>query len=73
MTDRGPLRSYEVTWRSGAAEVVQGHQVLHDSPGFLSGTERWFRIHGESGGHWRLVLAGLEKNITCIRDVTGRA
>lgn len=65
MTDRGPLRSYEVTWRSGAAEVVQGHQVLLDSPGFLSGTERWFRIHGEFGG--------LEKDITCIRDVTGRA
>lgn len=29
--DYGPLRAYEITWRSGHVETVQGHQVLFDS------------------------------------------
>lgn len=29
--DHGPLRTYRITWRSGQAETVQGHQVLFDS------------------------------------------
>jgi hypothetical protein len=70
--DHGPLRSYQVTWRSGLIEVVQGQQVTFDSLGFLSAPAPWFRIHGQSGTHWRLVLAGPEEDITSIRDVTGR-
>jgi hypothetical protein len=29
--DHGPLRSYELVWRSGHIETLQGHQVLFDS------------------------------------------
>ena len=39
--DYGPLRLYEITWKSGHVETVQGHQVTFDSyriggSGFLS-------------------------------------
>jgi len=71
--DYGPLRTYEVTWKDRAPEMVQGHQVMFESGGIFNPPERDLRffIHGESpGGRWRLVLMGLEKDITGIRDVT---
>ena len=73
--DHGPIRTYEVTWRNRPPEMVQGHQVIFDSTGsFLrpapSVTPR-FHIHGmRPGGHWGLVLTGLEADIITIRDVT---
>lgn len=77
--DYGPLRTYEVVWRSGHVETVQGHQVTFSSSAdlFLSGPPRpaRFSIHGdfprEDGTtHWRLVLHGLEDDVMVIRDVT---
>jgi hypothetical protein len=78
--DYGPLRSYEVTWRSGHVETVQGHQVTFDSharmftlPGApaLPSLPPMFHIHGSfPGGRWRLVLAGQEADLLSIRDVT---
>jgi hypothetical protein len=71
--DYGPLRTFEVTWRDRPPEIVQGHQVLIDSLGFMN-THRdrpRFMIHGMfPGRHWRLVLMGLEEDVTSIRDVT---
>ena len=29
--DYGPLRTYEIAWKSGHVETVQGHQVLFES------------------------------------------
>lgn len=77
--DHGPLRTYQIIWRSGHIETVQGHQVTFDShvDMFRSGPPRpgRFNIHGdfpkEDGGtDWRLVLHGLEDDIITIRDVT---
>ena len=80
--DYGPLRTYEVTWRSGHIESVQGHQVIFDSsglaaltmiPGRLPDLPPMFRIHGSfPGGRWRLVLMGPEADLLSIRDVTER-
>lgn len=68
----GPLRTYEVTWRTRPPEVVQGHSVTFDSGSFFGApslTPR-FRIHGMFGEQWRMVLLGLEEDVTCIRDIT---
>jgi hypothetical protein len=77
--DYGPLRTYEITWRDRAPEMVQGHQVLHDthSMGIVGlfgrpdhGLPPKFHIHGSFDGHWRLVISALEADAICIRDVT---
>lgn len=75
--DYGPLRTYEITWRSRPPEMVQGHQVTFGSLGLtMFGPARndlppRFHIHGMwPGGRWRLVITGLEADVICIRDVT---
>lgn len=82
--DHGPLRTYEITWKSGHVERVPGHQVMFDSmrPGFgnLTGGALGtavshdrpprFTIHGQFGPHWRLVLTALESELVSLRDVT---
>ncbi|WP_433233907.1 hypothetical protein [Actinomadura nitritigenes] len=72
--DYGPLRTYEITWRSGHIETVQGHQVTYTGGRDLlgHGPERpvRFRIHGMFDDQWRLTLAGLEDDVAVIRDVT---
>ena len=70
--DYGPLRTYEVTWLNRQPEIVQGHSVLLDSGGFMNVPSRpKVRIYGMfPGGHWRMVLMGLEEDIASIRDVT---
>ena len=80
--DYGPLRTYEITWKSGHVETVQGHQVtftggealgaLGALGGMATATDRDPRvtIHGEIDGHWRLVLSALEADLMTIRDVT---
>ncbi|ASU81531.1 hypothetical protein CDO52_00870 [Nocardiopsis gilva YIM 90087] len=74
--DHGELRTYEVVWRTGHVERVQGHQVVFkdDAAAALLGraTAREPRIviHGQFGPHWRLVLTALEADIATIRDVT---
>lgn len=84
--DYGPLRTYEITWKSGHIETVQGHQVLFDSVklqgsslfGDVLGTRTReelppkFHIHGSFDGRWRLVMAALESELMSIRDVTDR-
>lgn len=82
--DYGPLQTYEVTWKSGHVETIQGHQVmmtggntemdvLGSFGGLRTRTDRDPRvtIHGEIDGHWRLVLSALEADIATIRNVTG--
>ena len=83
--DYGPLRTYEVTWRSGHIERLQGHQVLFDSSGLASPLAAAlgagpavplppkFRVHGMFGEHWRLVLAADEADLLSLRDVTDEA
>jgi hypothetical protein len=70
--DYGPLRTYEVTWLTRAPEIVQGHSVQFESGGFMSvpNNRFRFRIYGMFGEQWRMVLMGLEEDVTCIRDVT---
>ena len=76
--DDGPLRSWEITWRSRPPEVVQGHQVTWDYgngnpflfPGEGAAEPRFF-VHGMfPGGRWRLVLTGRQQDVITIRDVT---
>ena len=76
--DYGPLRTYEIVWRSGHVETVQGHQVIFTggdrgiSGMFNRGPQRpaRFQIHGDFPDGWRLVLSGLEDDVATIRDVT---
>lgn len=82
--DYGPLRTYEITWKSGHVETVQGHQVTFDSwrlnssySGLFGGTatitglDPRFSVHGEFDGHWRLVVTAPESELHSIRDITG--
>ena len=79
----GPLRTYQITWKSGHIETIQGHQVTFESSGLAltsilsplsveARTEPRFMVHGEFDGHWRLVLAAPETELHTIRDVTGQ-
>jgi hypothetical protein len=77
--DYGPLLTYEVVWRTGHIETVQGHRVYFSGGDDLLGhrptTPRRFNIYGdfprEDGGtDWRLVLHGLEDDVLAIREVT---
>ncbi|KAB2347300.1 hypothetical protein [Actinomadura rudentiformis] len=73
--DHGPLRTYEIVWRSGHVETVQGHQVSFSGGQYAlfdNGPKApvRFHIHGQFDGHWRLVLAELEDDVAIIRDVT---
>jgi hypothetical protein len=82
--DHGPLRTYEITWKSGHIETIQGHQVTFDSHRIhvdslfggsvatTSAVEPRFTIHGEIDGHWRLLLTAPEADLLSIRDVTDR-
>lgn len=80
--DYGPLRTYEIIWNSGHTETLQGHQLLFESwglgargllfPGAPALQRPRMMIHGEFGGHWRLVLAVPEDDILSVRDVTDR-
>jgi hypothetical protein len=81
--DYGPLRTYEITWKSGHIETVQGHQVLFgsDKTSFAStfggiavrdDLAPRFAVHGMFGEHWRLVLTGPEADLLSVRDVTDR-
>lgn len=76
----GPLRTYEITWRTGHVETVQGHSVQ------ITGGPELFARHGQPvrpvrftiygmfqrGEHkdWRMVLSGLEDDVLTIRDAT---
>lgn len=71
--DRGPLQSYEVTWRSGHIETIRAHQVIMPSRfSFLPGEKQDNRVmfHGEIEGRWMLVLAADADEILTIRNVT---
>jgi hypothetical protein len=71
--DYGPLRTYEVMWRTRPPEVVQGHSITFDSSAIFTGRAgggQRFKIYGMFGENWRMVLMGLEDDVTCIRDVT---
>lgn len=74
-TDRGPLLSYEVTWRSGHVETIMAHQVLWpsplDNPFTPPGRDAAPRVmfHGEVDGQWQLLLVADESDILSIRRV----
>ena len=77
--DYGPLRTYEITWRTGHIETVRAHQVLwpNDLLNVLAPVataqhmaRRRVLISGMFEDRWRLVLAADEDEIYSIRDVT---
>jgi hypothetical protein len=83
--DHGPLRTYEITWKSGYIETVQGHQVMFGSDKLNLGAgmfgaatavreelEPRFTVHGEFDGRWRLVISAPEKDLLAVRDITDR-
>lgn len=80
--DYGPLRTYEITWKSGHVETVQGHQITLDSwragmrspygDTIVTSTADRFSVHGMFGEHWRLMLTAPEADLLYIRDVTDR-
>lgn len=78
--DYGPLRTYQVTYKSGHIETVQGHQVIVpgmgvELPSIFGGTatkkDGMLTVHGEFDGHWRLMLAVRESLVESVKDVTG--
>ena len=75
MSERGPLETYEIAWRSGHVECIQAHQVSYQGGGFdlfaTPGERKPSRVqfHGEFDGHWRLVLSLLEDDVRTIRNV----
>jgi hypothetical protein len=76
--ERGPLRTYQVTYKSGHIEQYQGHQViipnLLDLPpifGVATKKRDMITIHGDFPDGWRLVLAVREDLVESVKDVTG--
>jgi hypothetical protein len=71
--DRGPLLTYQVTWRSGHIEEIRAHQVLWpiDMPDMFGTTKTKdvprVRFHGEFDGHWRLVLVADAADLLSVR------
>jgi len=70
--DYGPIRTFEVIWFGRPPEVVQGHRVIFESGGFMRSPDRpKFKIYGMfPGEQWRMILLGLEEDVSCIRDIT---
>lgn len=72
--DRGPLREYEVTWRSGKVERYLGHQLMVplETSMLYGGSSNRSRtmIHAEVDGHWRLLLSADSELIVTVRDIT---
>lgn len=76
--DYGPLRTYQVTYKSGHIEQHQGHQVLLPNPielppifGVQTKKRDLITIHGDFDNRWRLVLAVREDLVESVKDVTG--
>jgi hypothetical protein len=70
--DHGPLQTWEVVWKNGHVEEVQGHQCLLPTRSLFSGESERERVtfHGEIDGHWKLVLDVDYSEISSIRLVT---
>lgn len=71
--DRGPIRTYEIIWKSGCVEQIQAHQVLvPHSPLFgepPSARDDVYTFHGEIDGQWLLILTASAADILSIRLV----
>lgn len=70
--DYGPLQEWEIIWRTGHVEHVQGHQIQMESGGFVRRENPRLIIHGRFGKYWRLVLCVPEEDILSVR-LTGDA
>lgn len=79
--DRGPLQTFEITWKTGHVERIQAHQVswhgnsgMFDAIGSALGVETRKQqdpsvvFHAELEGRWTLVLRALEEDIRTIRN-----
>lgn len=74
--EHGPLRTYEVIWRSGHVERIEAHQVLLPPiVSFFGETGRGNRltVHGEVNGHWTLILDADYTDILSVRLVSDPA
>ena len=62
---------YRVEWKTGRVETITAHQCLTPSNHrlFGEGKERWL-FHGETDGHWGLLLAAEADAIASVRNVT---
>lgn len=77
--EHGPLRTYEVIWKSGHVETLQAHQVTHQGGmgsafgmfdvALKSDREERVMFHGELDGCWLLVLSAPAAEIAVIRLV----
>jgi len=72
-TDRGPVTTYEITWKTGHTERFAAHQVSWAGRtsglfGESCGAPRVL-FHAEIEGRWTLLLSALEDDIRTIRNV----
>lgn len=72
--DRGPLRPFQIVWRSGHVETIRAHQVV-TPPAFdvLFGEEprdKRLLVHAEIDGHWTLLLAADWADVLSVRLLT---
>jgi hypothetical protein len=71
--DRGPLLTYQVTWRSGHIEEIRAHSVIwpNDVPGLFATTKTRdvprVQFYGEFDGNWRLVLVADAADLLSVR------
>lgn len=74
--DRGPIRTYEIIWKSGHVEQIQAHQVLVPRPPLFgeppSDRDDVYTFHGEIDGQWLLILAAPAADILSVRLVIGQ-
>ncbi len=73
----GPLRPYQIIWRSGHVETVMAHQVTLPQLGsFISayfGTAETaprasrLTVHGEVNGRWTLILDADYADVQSVR------
>jgi len=75
-SDRGPVQTYEVVWRSGHVERVQAHQVSWPGQGARalgwapSDKPQQICFHAEIDGHWLPTLIADEADIQTVRLIT---
>ena len=66
--DRGPLQTFELTWRSGHTEDIQAHVINYETND--QGHPTIIEFRAEHDGRLQLVLRATLADLRTIRNTT---